>query len=731
MVVRTILVLLLWVPLSAASAATSTLVRTPAELAAAVESARAGDSIVLADGVWRDVEILFAANGAAERPVTLTAQTPGRVILSGRSNLRLAGNHLVVANLVFRDGYSPTSEVVSFRRNREQRAEHSRVTGIVIDGFSKPNRLESDNWVALYGRDNRFDHNHLTGKTNADATLVVVRDPEQGLDNRHRIDHNFFGPRPNLGMNGGETIRVGTSHDSQSDSHTTVELNWFEHCDGEVEIVSNKSGANVYRGNVFLESRGALVLRHGDGNLVEDNVFLGNNQPHTGGIRVINRRQTVRNNYLEGLAGEGFASALTVMYGVPNSPLNRYVQVDDATLSNNTIVDARSIFLGAGKDEERSARPINSRLTHTLIVNRDGSNPLRVAGDISGLELKDNVQSADRPQRRDGIRAQPVRLVRNAYGLLVPQKPTTIGARRDLRPIARTDTGVAWYSKDRTNVSLDSGRDIEVRAGADALTAAIAQSKAGDRLQLAPGTYEVDQVLAIDHPLTLEGPRDTVAFIRFSRPTLFEIARGGSLRLSRLAISGTSAPDSAGNAAIRTREGSGAANYLLIIEDSRFADMNANRAFDVFCAAKSTMADRIVLARVEVERISGDVIAADVEMDDLGAYNIERLEITDSTFRDVGGAVVNLYRGGTDESTFGPRLVLTGSRFDRVGLGKANTTNASLRLHGVQFADLRGNRYADSAGLQFVSTVGEPVLLLDDEARRLIGPLTKARAIYR
>jgi poly(beta-D-mannuronate) lyase len=195
--------------------------------------------------------------------------------------------------------------------------------------------------------------------------------------------------------------------------------------------------------------------------------------------------------------------------------------------------------------------------------------------------------------------------------------------------------------------------------------------------------------------------------------------RGGSLRLTRLAISGANAPDSAGNAVIRTREGSGAANYELIIEDSQFSDMNVNRAFNLFAPAKGTMADRIVLARVAVERISGDVIAADVEMDDLGAYNIERLEITDSRFRDIGGAVVDLYRGGNDESTFGPRLLLTGSTFERVGLGTSNPAPASLRLHGVQFADVRGNRFVDSAGLRFVRTVGEPTLLLDDEARRL------------
>ena len=56
-----------------------------------------GDTLTLADGEWRDFEILFTGRGAVDRPITLTAQTPGGVIVTGRSNLRMAGEHLVVA----------------------------------------------------------------------------------------------------------------------------------------------------------------------------------------------------------------------------------------------------------------------------------------------------------------------------------------------------------------------------------------------------------------------------------------------------------------------------------------------------------------------------------------------------------------------------------------------------------------------------------------------------------
>lgn len=683
---------LLWA--GAASAQTSTLVATPAEYQQALRGVRPGDVIVLKDGVWRDFQILFEGEGRPGQPITLTAQSPGGVVLSGQSNLRLAGSQLVVSNLVFRDGWSPTGEVVAFRRSREHRAVESRVTGLVIDGYNKPDRATSDNWVALYGHDNRFDHNHLTGKTNVGTTLVVVRDEQQGLDNRHRIDHNYFGPRPNLGSNGGETLRVGTSADSLSASNTVVENNWFEGADGEVEIVSNKSGGNTYRGNVFFHSRGSMVLRHGDRNLVENNVFLGGDKPHTGGVRVINRNQTVRNNYMEGIAGDGFTAALSVMHGVPNSSISRYHQVAGAVIENNTIIDARSLFLGAGMDAERSAPPIDSRFARNLIVNADGREPLRMLGDLSGVAFADNVQARD------------VVLVRGASGLLVPERPQGAGASPDLTMIPREATGVDWYPKDVRTVRLDQGAEVAVHPAEGALEAAVAAARPGDVLVLAPGRYAVDRTLTVGAPLTLRGSGQGRVEIAFSRPSLFEVAKGGSLKLAGLSVTGADAPDETGNAVIRVAPGSSAANFDLVLEGVEVRDLTVNRGFNLIALGKGVMADRVLLRDVRVDNITGSVISAAAETDDRGTYNAELVQIEGGAFSRIGGPVVDLYRGGTDESTFGPRLVIKGASFERVG----SAERPSILMRGVQHAELVANILTDSGAISFSHRVGEPVL---------------------
>lgn len=67
---------------SAASAA-SWLVHDVAEFATAALALQPGDEIVLADGTWTDARLLLKGQGTAAAPITLRAQTPGNVILSG------------------------------------------------------------------------------------------------------------------------------------------------------------------------------------------------------------------------------------------------------------------------------------------------------------------------------------------------------------------------------------------------------------------------------------------------------------------------------------------------------------------------------------------------------------------------------------------------------------------------------------------------------------------------
>ena len=669
---------------------------------------KAGDTVTLKNGVWENFEILLSGQGTESAPITLTAETKGGVIISGQSNLRLAGQYLVVSGLVFKNGYTPTSAVIEFRRNKNELAFNSRVTEIVIDNFNNPDKQESDYWVALYGQHNRLDHSHIVGKRNKGVTVAVRLNNEKSQQNFHRIDHNYFGYRPTFGSNGGETLRIGTSHYSLTDSHTLVENNYFEHTNGEVEIISIKSGKNIIRNNTFFEARGTLTMRHGNGNLIEENVFIGNNVPHTGGIRVINRDQIVRNNYLEGLTGYRFGSGFTVMNGVPDSPINRYHQVDNATIENNTFVDVQHIHLAAGSDAERSAPPINSVFRNNLIVSNNGEHPFSVFDDISGITFTDNlINQAPPADIGSGFKHQNIALQRNNNGLLTAE--VEAGASSSLQSTQKSQTGVSWYPKVAPDTAFGSGRTHQVEATASALLMAIDKAQDGDTLELANGHYIVPKLIVIDKTLTLKARHHGKAKLSFERTALFEIHDGGNMSLHGLTISGQFSPDSAGNSVVRTKKWGMLNNYRFVMTDSMVSDLNINHSFNFFATGKGAFADQISLVNNTFSQVTGDILSLDSEIEDLGIYNAEYVTLTDNTFSHIQGAIVKLYRGGSDESTFGPHFDMTGNTVTNAGNGKRNKRNASIFLHGVQVTNIANNELNNSAPVKVEHTVGEPV----------------------
>jgi len=596
--------------------------------------------------------------------------------------------------------------VISFRKSKSELANHSRVTEVVIDNFSNPERFETDSWVMMYGKHNRFDHNHLEGKRNKGVTMAVRLNTEDSRENYHRIDHNYFGPRPVLGSNGGETLRIGTSHYSLSNSFTLVENNYFDRCDGEVEIVSVKAGGNLLRGNLFYESRGTLTLRHGNDNVIEENIFLGNGVDHTGGIRVINKRQTIRNNYLQGLTGYRFGGGLVVMNGVPNSPINRYHQVDGAVIENNSLIEVAHIQLAAGSDAERSAVPINSKFSNNLVFNKNGRDAFTLYDDVSGIQFEANALNAvDNPQISDGFTNQAVELETAANGLLYPL--AAVGAKRDIVVLDKQLVGPAWYPKAVASARFDTGHTIDIKPVAGALEQAVADAQAGDIIRLAPGDYLASKVLQVNVPVTLVG--DNQAQIQFERSTLFELGDGGSLKLSGLNVSGKSSPDNVGNSVIRTSPYSMLVNYQVMVENSQFTDLDVNRHFNFLNAAKSTMADSIDIVNSQFMNVSGAILGLNKEADDYGIFNADYVNITGSRFENVQGSLANLYRGGTDESTFGPHFLLTGSALKNVGAGSKNKFRSSIYLHGVQVTQIENNDFSDSPAIKIEHTVGEPV----------------------
>lgn len=427
---------LLLLTLSAACA--DTRVDDPARLAELVAQAAPGEVFVIPAGTYRDLNLRLSGHGTAAAPITIRAERVGEVVLSGNSTLRIGGEWLVVEGLSFRDG-GVTGQVIQFRIDSDESASNCRLTRCSIVAYNPPDNDTDTKWIGIYGQNNRVDHCELTGKTNGGTTLVVWVGE---TPDRHRIDHNYFGPRQRLGRNGGETIRIGTSGVSMNSSQCVVEDNFFEGCDGELELISNKSCDNVYRRNTFSRCAATLTLRHGNRCTVEGNLFDGDGVKGSGGVRVIGEDHVVINNAFVNLAGTGSRSALAIMQGIPDSPLHGYFQVKRPRIAYNTFVGCASPVEMGTKGSGTELPPLDGTFSHNLIAG--GARPvIKQLADPMGWTFTDNLVDGEDPGA-DGFRRVETLGLTEVFRL-TPTSPAieagpagpefdVDGQRRDARP---------------------------------------------------------------------------------------------------------------------------------------------------------------------------------------------------------------------------------------------------------------------------------------------------------
>jgi poly(beta-D-mannuronate) lyase len=360
---------------------------------------RPGDILVMKDGPWLGQSIVLRAKGSAGRPIVLRADHPGKTVLAGKSSIAIEGEHIVVSGLSFEHGTATGDAVKVAGRN-------NRLTDTAIVGGSYKF------FVHLFGTSNRVDHCYFAGKTNDSPTLQVE---VEGAPNYHLLNENHFGPRPPLGRNGGETMRVGYSHQSMTNSRTLVERNLFQECDGELEIISNKSCENTYRWNTFTDCAGMLTLRHGNRCTVDGNFVIAHHKRGSGGIRVIGEDHTVINNYIDGVEQGGF----WITSGIPDSELKGYFQARNCLIAFNTFVDSRgpAVDLDAGiGSSRRTLRPENITIANNIFSLSSGK--VFKGREGAGYKWLGNlVSGGEEPEPREGVRvlAPPLERARDGF----------------------------------------------------------------------------------------------------------------------------------------------------------------------------------------------------------------------------------------------------------------------------------------------------------------------------
>jgi poly(beta-D-mannuronate) lyase len=665
--------------------ANTIIVKTLAELNAANKSAKPGDIVILQNGEWKDVKLALDCMGTEEKPIIFKAEAAGKVIVTGYSSLKLGGAYIIVEGLYFTNGFAGNDAVIDFRVNKNKLAIHCRVTNCVINDFNNPRRMDENNWVLFYGKNNRLDHNSFLDKKNMGVLLAVILDDERSRENYHSIDSNYFGKRIPLASNGGEIMRVGVSQHCQFNSNTIIRDNFFEHCDGETEIVSIKSGSNIITGNTFKESQGSVVLRHGDNNIVTRNIFLGNDKTATGGVRVINKGQVVQENLFYRCRGTGFRSPLAVMNGIPNSPAHRYVQVIDARIDHNIFYECSPLSFGEGSDTERTLAPDKVMFANNIFYNTRDSNIYKAWDDLGGFQFASNrVNPTLKQSLGSGFN--------KTNELITEDKVKSL--KSYLQQMALIEkknyaaTGASWFSRKSNGQALKP--QVVNCATANQLYEQLA-TNTPLIIKLTGKEYVLDKPLFITKTVQLIGNKtQTVKIKTNSDWSVFVLSGNGNLSAQNLSIDGSEIKTSH----FICSDSTGSSNhYNLSIQNCSFKDLTRERGCqNFFYAYKSILADSIIIRNNTFTSNNCNLVMMTAETDNKGYYNVERIAITGNTISKQAGILLSLYRGGNDESTLGPDL-----RFSNNKLAHSNTAGKTplIRLYGVQQSALQKNNIVD------------------------------------
>ncbi len=379
-----------------------------AALQARINSATPGDIITVRNGTYSTTEAIVVNRiGTAQQAITIAAETPGGVTLAGSHGFQVnaPAAHIVIDGFTFthqsgRTKIAGGTSHVRFTRNS------FRCTG-------------AGPYLSVTGDHAQIDYNEFRDKHTL-GNMIDVTGTNGQVARGLWIHHNYFHDFTNAGGNGAETIRFGLSGLSMSTGGGIVEHNLFVRCNGENELISNKSGGNTYRFNTLIDSPGAqLTLRHGN-----ECVVYGNYFKNTDGLRIFGDRHHIFGNYFEGNTlginlGNGGAEV------ADGAPLTSHDRPDGCVISFNTLVDNR-VHYAMNRRTPTALGATNTTFAHNAL--QGGGVAVKIEGPNVGAQWSGNLLwqtggAGDLPAA--GFEEKDPRLVRDADGILRPSRSET------------------------------------------------------------------------------------------------------------------------------------------------------------------------------------------------------------------------------------------------------------------------------------------------------------------
>jgi poly(beta-D-mannuronate) lyase len=261
----------------------------------------------------------------------------------------------------------------------------------------------------------------------------------------------------------------------------------------------------------------------------------------------------------------------------------------------------------------------------------------------------------------------------------------------NIRSNAYSGAGAGWLAK---NASAKAAAPAAANCNTAAELYKMLEKNGPVSIKLTGREYTLDKPFNILNKLTISGDKRTTININTGKlPAVFMVMGNGQLLLKDVSINGSGVQ--AGNF-ISSDAGGSSDHYSIAVSNCSITGLGAAGCNAFFYAHKSMVADSIVLRNNSFSRNSINYIVMKDETDDKGYYNAEKIVLDRNSFTNEKGMLLNIYRGGNDESTMGPQLFVTGNQFTNCAVeGNA----AFIELTGVQKTRFISNRFRDcSAG---------------------------------
>lgn len=292
------------------------------EMSSITSILKAGDTVLLLDEVITNLNLNITTKGLLRKRITIKPIKAGKVIVSGKISLILSGNYITLANIIFKDGGNANSIILKGYGNR--------LTGIDLN-------LNNTNGpiIMVHPKNNRIDHCYIHDFTKADRW--IQKDPNSKDEDFFLFDHNFVKNRKQGSGNGFETLQL-RNEDNKIKSKSIITQNYFQNCDGEIEMISVKSSENIISNNTIDKCKGTITLRSGFNNIVVNNKFIQSKLENAGGIRVTGEDHIIKSNLFFGIKnGNTMGTCISIMNGTTDKPT--YQQVKNLTIINNVFLE--------------------------------------------------------------------------------------------------------------------------------------------------------------------------------------------------------------------------------------------------------------------------------------------------------------------------------------------------------------------------------------------------------